>query len=43
MLKKDLYYLYVRMSNLLDFYQKVGFTVTRKQKRLEKILRRRMV
>ncbi|MEM0078915.1 MAG: LAGLIDADG family homing endonuclease [Nitrososphaerota archaeon] len=39
--KKDLYYIYVRMSDILRFYRLIGFTVKRKQKRLENYLKKR--
>jgi intein-encoded DNA endonuclease-like protein len=38
--KKDCYYLYIRAESLPKFYRHIGFTVRRKQKRLEEYLRR---
>jgi intein-encoded DNA endonuclease-like protein len=38
--KKDCYCLYIRAESLLKFYRHVGFTIRRKQKRLEEYLRR---
>jgi intein-encoded DNA endonuclease-like protein len=37
---KDCYYLYIRAESLLKFYRNIGFTIRRKQKRLEEYLRR---
>ncbi len=37
---KDVYYIYIRANSNHSFYEKVGFTIKRKQKRLEKYLRR---
>lgn len=39
--RKDVYYIYVRRQSIPTFYQKVGFTIIRKKKRLEEFLRRR--
>jgi len=39
--KKDVYRICVRMSDVLRFYQRIGFTIQRKQKRLEEYLRKR--
>ncbi|MEM2519749.1 MAG: hypothetical protein QXE48_05695, partial [Nitrososphaerota archaeon] len=39
--KKDVYRIYIRMRDLLKFHQLVGFTIQRKQKRLEEYLRKR--
>ncbi|MEM0233233.1 MAG: LAGLIDADG family homing endonuclease [Candidatus Nezhaarchaeales archaeon] len=39
--KKDVYRICVRMSDVLRFYQHIGFTIQRKQKRLEEYLRKR--
>ncbi|MEM4007378.1 MAG: LAGLIDADG family homing endonuclease [Nitrososphaerota archaeon] len=39
--KKDVYYIRVITSDILRFYRLVGFTVQRKQKRLEEYLRKR--
>jgi len=41
MANKDVYVIGIRANNNLSFYEKVGFTIRRKQKRLEKYLRRR--
>jgi intein-encoded DNA endonuclease-like protein len=38
--KKDCYYIYILAESLLNFYLYIGFTVRRKQKRLEDYLRR---
>jgi intein-encoded DNA endonuclease-like protein len=37
---EDLYYLYIRAEGLPKFYRYIGFTIRRKQKRLENYLRR---
>jgi len=37
---KDCYYIYILADSLLNFYLYVGFTIKRKQKRLEEYLRR---
>jgi len=37
---KDCYYLYIRAESLPKFYRHIGFTIPRKQKRLENYLRR---
>jgi len=37
---KDCYYLYIRTEGLLKFHRHIGFSVRRKQKRLEEYLRR---
>ncbi len=39
--RKDLYLIYIRASSNRRFYEKVGFSIRRKQKRLEDYLRRR--
>jgi intein-encoded DNA endonuclease-like protein len=39
--KKDCYYIYIRAESLPKFYQLIGFTIRRKQKRLEDYLRRK--
>ncbi|MEM0375024.1 MAG: LAGLIDADG family homing endonuclease [Nitrososphaerota archaeon] len=39
--RKDAYYVSVRMKSNLTFYEKVGFTIERKRKRLEEYLKRR--
>ncbi|MCF8885693.1 MAG: hypothetical protein L4877_07915 [Aigarchaeota archaeon] len=39
--KKNVYYIYVRKSDVLRFYQLIGFTIQRKQKRLEEYLKKR--
>jgi len=38
--KKDCYYIYIRTESLLNFYLYIGFTIEKKQKRLEEYLRR---
>jgi len=38
--KKDCYYIYIRTETLPNFYRFIGFTIKRKQKRLEEYLRR---
>jgi intein-encoded DNA endonuclease-like protein len=38
--KKDCYYIYIRAESLPKFYRHIGFTIPRKQKRLEDYLRR---
>jgi intein-encoded DNA endonuclease-like protein len=38
--KENCYYLYIRAESLLKFYRHIGFTIKRKQKRLEKYLKR---
>jgi intein-encoded DNA endonuclease-like protein len=38
--KKDCYYIYIGAESLLNFYLYIGFTIERKQKRLEEYLRR---
>jgi intein-encoded DNA endonuclease-like protein len=38
--KKDCYYIYIRAKSLPRFYRYIGFTINRKQKRLEEYLRR---
>jgi intein-encoded DNA endonuclease-like protein len=37
---KDCYYIYIRAESLPKFYRYIGFTIKRKQKRLEEYLRR---
>jgi intein-encoded DNA endonuclease-like protein len=37
---EDCYYLYIGVESLLNFYLYIGFTIKRKQKRLEEYLRR---
>jgi len=37
----DCYYIYIRAESLLNFYLYIGFTIPRKQKRLEDYLRRK--
>ncbi|MEM1954750.1 MAG: LAGLIDADG family homing endonuclease [Nitrososphaerota archaeon] len=39
--RKDVYYVAIRAKSNLMFYEKVGFTIERKRKRLEEYLRRR--
>ncbi|MEM1944785.1 MAG: hypothetical protein QXX57_03490 [Nitrososphaerota archaeon] len=39
--KKDAYYLYAPSNYQLTFYKQIGFTIRRKQKRLEDYLTRR--
>ena len=34
--KKDVYIIYVRKRNNYEFYKYIGFTIRRKQERLEK-------
>jgi len=38
---EDCYYIYIGAESLLKFYRYVGFTIQRKQKRLEDYLRRK--
>jgi intein-encoded DNA endonuclease-like protein len=38
--KKDCYYIYIRAESLPKFYRHIGFSIRRKQKRLEEYLRR---
>jgi intein-encoded DNA endonuclease-like protein len=38
--KKDCYYIYIRAESLPAYYRYIGFTIKRKQKRLEEYLRR---
>jgi intein-encoded DNA endonuclease-like protein len=38
--KKDCYYIYIQAESLPKFYRHIGFTIKRKQKRLEDYLRR---
>jgi intein-encoded DNA endonuclease-like protein len=38
--KKDCYCIYIRAESLLKFYRHIGFSIRRKQKRLEEYLRR---
>ena len=38
---KDCYYLRIRVSSNITFYRKVGFTIRRKQERLENYIKRR--
>jgi intein-encoded DNA endonuclease-like protein len=38
--KKDCYYIYIRAESLPKFYRHIGFTIPRKQKRLEEYLKR---
>jgi intein-encoded DNA endonuclease-like protein len=38
--KKDCYCIYIRAESLPNFYRYIGFTIKRKQKRLEEYLRR---
>ncbi|MEM3570305.1 MAG: LAGLIDADG family homing endonuclease [Candidatus Jordarchaeales archaeon] len=39
--RKDEYRIYIRMSDVLRFYQLIGFTIKRKQKKLENYLKKR--
>ena len=39
--RKNVYYIYIRTSDVLRFYQHIGFTIQRKQRRLEEYLRKR--
>jgi intein-encoded DNA endonuclease-like protein len=41
MTKKDYYYIYIRASSNTNFYRYVGFTITRKQARLENHVNKR--
>jgi intein-encoded DNA endonuclease-like protein len=41
MTKKDYYYIYIRASSNMSFYRYVGFTITRKQARLENHVNKR--
>jgi intein-encoded DNA endonuclease-like protein len=38
--KKDCYYIYIRTESLQKFHQHIGFSIRRKQKRLEEYLKR---
>ena len=38
---RDCYYIYIRAASCLTFHRKVGFTIKRKQKRLENYIKRR--
>jgi intein-encoded DNA endonuclease-like protein len=38
--KEGYYYIYIRAESLLNFYRYIGFTILRKQKRLEEYLKR---
>jgi intein-encoded DNA endonuclease-like protein len=40
MTTSDCYYLYIRAKDLLKFYRHIGFSIRRRQKRLEEYLRR---
>ena len=40
MTKKDCYYIYIRASSNANFYKYIGFTIKRKQQRLEEYIRR---
>jgi intein-encoded DNA endonuclease-like protein len=40
MAKKDCYYIYIRASSNANFYKYIGFTIKRKQQRLEEYIRR---
>jgi intein-encoded DNA endonuclease-like protein len=39
--RKDGYYIYIRAGSNINFYKNIGFTIERKQKRLENYIRRR--
>jgi intein-encoded DNA endonuclease-like protein len=39
--RKDSYYIYIKANGNINFYKNVGFTIKRKQKRLENYIRRR--
>ncbi|MDT7877522.1 MAG: hypothetical protein RQ862_03070, partial [Candidatus Caldarchaeales archaeon] len=38
---KDVYVIYIRVSSNTNFYRYVGFTIRRKQRRLEEYIKRR--
>jgi len=40
MAKKDCYYIYIRTSSYTNFYKYIGFTIKRKQQRLEEYIKR---
>jgi intein-encoded DNA endonuclease-like protein len=40
MAKKDCYEIYIRSRSNKDFYENIGFTIRRKQIRLEEYIRR---
>ena len=39
--RKDSYYIYIKANGNINFYKNMGFTIKRKQKRLENYIRRR--
>jgi intein-encoded DNA endonuclease-like protein len=39
--RKDSYYIYIKANGNINFYKNIGFTIKRKQKRLENYVRRR--
>ncbi|GBC70397.1 hypothetical protein HRbin02_00164 [Candidatus Calditenuaceae archaeon HR02] len=39
--RKDVYYVYISMKSNLTFYEKVGFTIERKRRRLKEYLKKR--
>jgi hypothetical protein len=39
--KKECFQIYIRVGSNINFYEKIGFTIKRKQRRLENCLRRR--
>jgi intein-encoded DNA endonuclease-like protein len=38
--RKDSYYIYIKANGNINFYKNIGFTITRKQRRLENYIRR---
>jgi intein-encoded DNA endonuclease-like protein len=38
--KKDCYYIYIRTRNNMNFYRHIGFTITKKQRRIEEYIKR---
>jgi len=38
--KKDEYYIYLKTCNNINFYKNIGFTVRRKQRRLENYIKK---
>jgi intein-encoded DNA endonuclease-like protein len=38
--KKEIYYIYIRVSSNTNFYKNIGFTIRRKQKRLENYIKK---
>jgi hypothetical protein len=37
---KDEYYIYIKADSNVDFHRKIGFTIVRKQKRLESYIKK---